>query len=53
MSDDTSDDIYKQIFKLAWDHQPVKIFVITYLTFNILVLAMITIILVRVLKAKM
>lgn len=49
MSEET-DDIYKQILKLAWDQQPIKIFVLTYLTFNILVLAMITVILWKVIR---
>ena len=49
-TESTTDDIYKQIFKLAWDQQPVRVLVITYLTFNVLILAMITVILWKVIR---
>ena len=49
MDDECPDDISHQIFNLAWEYQPVKMFIITYLTFNIVILAMITIILYKVL----
>ena len=47
---DDSDDISQQVFKLAWEQPMIRMFVIFYATFNVVILIMLTTILYKVMK---